>query len=405
MRPIAAAFLLAMGALAPLSACGSTSPTLVNWHLLSPDQLPSGPGSQAFPDAVVEGGDGQPWLIGGVIVTPVTPTKEGLVVTNERTQVAIWEAATPSGRWTLANMIAIPGRDGPFETILRLARRGTTAVAFGSRASPTEGYPRPSTWTRTPAGWQETLEPRELFGGPDIIGFGGMTVGPHGFFIAGTWSDSHGHGEASVWSSPSGSAWERESDPSFEGVRGETPIGEGVADNVNGLLLIATIEAPTPENPVAEQGGAWYSQDGKSWTRLNPSLFAQSTFGAVVAQANGWVIAGTVASGGNQRPAVWTVSTRLSVSKPQLLPGRYNPDSRITGAWSSGTRLFVAGVTNARPVLWSAAIDSAGVPSGWTRLQGPPGRLPDLQRVAGSAGNAATVIVLVGKTSSEVWRS
>ena len=344
---------VALSALQLLTGCASSGDVRADWHVLAPDQLPSPAASLAFPDAVLGASAQQPWLIGGVIVTPQPATNEGLVVTNEQRQVAIWEAATPRGRWDLAGMKAVPGRDGPFETVLYFAKRDGTSVAFGSRASPTEGYPRPSTWTRTGTGWQEALERRELFGGPNIIGFGGMAAGPHGFYIAGTWSDSHGHAEASVWSSADGSAWARVSDPSFEGTRGETPIGAGVADNKNGLLLIATIEAPTPQSPGAEHGGAWYSQDGRFWTRLNPTTRTQSTFGAVVPAGEGWLVAGTVGTGSNRRAAVWTVGGRPNLGKPSLLPGAAAADSKITAAWSSATRLYLAGVAGGRPALWS----------------------------------------------------
>jgi hypothetical protein len=400
--PLAVALFVALSAFQLLTGCESSGVVRADWHVLPPDQLPSPPGSLAFPDAVLGAGASQPWLIGGVIVTPQPATTEGLVVTNEQRQVAIWEAATPRGRWDVARMKAVPDRDGPFETVLYFARRSATSVAFGSRASPTEGYPRPSAWTRTGAGWQEALEPRELFGGPNIIGFGGMAAGPHGLFIGGTWSDSHGHAEASVWSSADGSAWARVSDPSFEGTQGETPIGGGVADNKNGLLLIATIEAPTPQSPGAEHGGAWYSQDGRSWTRVNPTTRAQSTFGAVVPSGQGWLVAGTVGAGSNRRAAVWTVRGRPNLGKPSLLPGAATADSKITAAWSSAMRLYVAGVAGGRPALWSAALDHHGVPRGWTRLRSPGGAFPDLQRVAGSSSSNSTVVVLIGKNSSEV---
>lgn len=397
--------IVALSAFPLLTGCESSGLARVNWHALAPDQLPSPPGSVAFPDAVLGAGDAQPWLIGGVIATPQPAATEGLVITNEQRQVAIWEAAAPRGLWDLAGMKPVPGRDGPFETVLNFARRGAASVAFGSRASPTEGYPRPSTWTRTATGWREAVEPRELFGGPNIIGFGGMSAGPHGLFIAGTWSDSHGHAEASVWSSADGSGWARVSAPSFEGTAGESPIGEGVADSKNGLLLIATVEAPTPQSPGAEHGGAWYSQGGTYWTRVNPSASTQSTFGAVVPAGQGWLVAGTVGAGSSRRAAVWTVGGRPALGKPSLLPGGASDDSRITAAWSSATRLYVAGVAGGRPALWSAGLDHHGAPRGWIRLQPPAVAFPDLQRVVGSSSANSTVIVLIGKTSSEVFWS
>ena len=403
--PIVLTSLVALSALTLLMGCESTRTAGAGWHGLAPDGLPSPPGSLAFPDAVLGADAGQTWLIGGVIVTPQPANTQGLVVTNETRQVAIWEAATPGARWNLARMNPVPGRDGPFETVLNFARSGATPVAFGSRASPTEGYPRPSTWTRTEAGWQEALAPRELFGGPNIVGFGGMAAGPHGVFIAGTWSDSHGHAEASVWKSPDGSEWARVSDPSFEGTQGETPIGEGVADNRNGVLMIATVEAPTPVSPGAEHGGAWYSQDGRHWNRLNQPMADHSTFGAVVPAGPGWLVAGTVGAGSNRRAAVWTLGSRPTLGEPRLLPGAATADSKLTAAWSSATRMYVAGVAGGRPALWSASLDRHGLPRSWTRLHAPGFAFPDLQRVVGSSSADSTVIVLIGRNSSEVFWS
>lgn len=369
------------------------------WRLQSP------PGSQPFPDTVLAGGGGRPWLIGGVIVTPEPATPEGLVVANEARRVAIWEARAPGGPWKLVGMNAVAGRDGPFETVLYLARRATASVAFGSRASPTEGYPRPSTWTRTMDGWSEKLAPRELFGGPDIVGYGGMATGPGGFFLAGTWSDSRGHAEASVWGSPDGSRWSRASAQTFEGTTGETPFGEGVADNEHGVVLIATAEAPTNRDPASQHGAAWFSGDGASWARLGPGVPGRSTFGAVVAETNDWVIAGTIGSSGRERAAVWTVGTDVSIHPARPLPGPPTSHVRITAAWSSGSRTFVAGVADGHPALWSAPNGASGIPSKWSRIQTPPGSLADLQRVSGSSSPGSTLLVMIGKASSEVWDS
>lgn len=112
-------------------------------------------GSQPFADAVEARDGGRSWLMAGVVITLQPPRSEGLVISDQSRQVAIWQAMSPEGPWTRAQMSPVPGRDGPNETIMYLSRNGLTSVAFGSRASPTEGYPRPSAWTESSSGWTE----------------------------------------------------------------------------------------------------------------------------------------------------------------------------------------------------------------------------------------------------------
>ncbi|HEX6394428.1 MAG TPA: hypothetical protein VFZ97_13400 [Acidimicrobiales bacterium] len=371
----------------------------------------SQPGSRPFVDAVQAGGSGLPWLIGGVVATPQQVHPEGLVTSDELREVAIWESTSPSGPWKVAPMKPVPGRDGPNETILYFAGTGQSPVAFGSRASPTEGYPRPSAWTSSPSGWTEDLESRELFGGPNIVGFGGMGEGPHGYFIAGTWSDSRGHAQASVWTSPTGTGWIRVNDPSFEGHRGETPIGEAIADTRQGVLLAATVEAPTRQDPSAQHIGLWYSPRGRQWARLGARQLgmSHSTAGAIISVGGGWLVAGTTTAGGRSRPAVWLVDSSLRVAKATVLPGTLpiggtlDPVTTITTAAAYGSRVVVAGVARGVPVIWTAHLGRRGVPTAWRREHAPSASPPSLQRVSVALGARATVVVLTGKTDSALW--
>jgi hypothetical protein len=158
-----------------LAACGSSSPSPrpQTWtevralgHVVA----------VAPPDA------GRGWLLGGGVLGP-----------GGVNQVAMWSAASPAGPWGRDPVDPVPGRDGPNETILGFAGNGVArqVVAFGSRPSPTEGHPRPSTWTAAPGAaapyWQEALAGRELFGGPNVVAVGRPGARPHGYFIAGTW--------------------------------------------------------------------------------------------------------------------------------------------------------------------------------------------------------------------------
>jgi hypothetical protein len=304
-------------------------------------------------------------------------------------------------------MNAVPGRDGPNETILYFAGAGSETVAFGSRASPTEGYPRPSAWTEDSSGWLEAVEAREVFGGPDIVGYGGMTQGPQGFFISGTWSDSHGHAEASVWGSPDGTDWERIGDPSFEGLPGETPLGEGIADGQAGVLLAATAEAPTRSNPTMTHGALWYSATGHGWTRVSAPRMngSETTARAVVSTGNGWLVAGTVEHRGQRLAAVWPVSSRLTVGSPQVLPGTGAGPLDVTAEDADRSQVIVAGVSDGRPVIWVAGLGRHGAPAGWRREEAPPGGPADLQRVAVSMSIDGTIVALVGKSASAIWHT
>jgi hypothetical protein len=73
--------------------------------------------------------------------------------------------------------------------------------------------------------------------------------------------------------------------------------------------------------------------------------------------------------------------------------------------WLSGARVTVAGVEDGRPGLWSGMLNREGVPTAWSQIRVPPVSVPDLLRVVGTSNGDAALIVLIGKESSEVWRS
>ena len=245
-----------MAAASGVPACsGATAPVAADWMNVS------GLGHVVAAEAPSGAG---PWLLGGGVVTP-----DGV------NHVTIWVAPGPGGPWRTASMHPFAGRDGPNELILGLAGGD---VALGSYRAPREGYPRPSTWTAAPGSaggaWQEVLADRELFGGPSIVAIGddaggGLTSGPHGYHIAGTWIGPANRVVATVWSSATGSRWVRDDvDPAFTAGPDAQSYGDDIADGAAGLLMVGSTAEPTRADPTREVGSLWYSGDGSRWRRL-----------------------------------------------------------------------------------------------------------------------------------------
>jgi hypothetical protein len=334
------------------------------------------------------------WLLGGGLIGP-----DGV------NHVAIWSAADPSGPWVRDAMAPVPGRDGPNETILGFAIPAGPGLraAVGSRPSPTEGYPRPSTWTaggpsRSPR-WREALAARELYGGPNVVAIGGMGAGPHGYFIAGTWIAPDNHVVASVWRSGAGLSWRRDdTDPAFDAGPGAQAYALAVADGQSGVLMAGTTARPEPDDPTREIPTLWYSPDGSRWARL-PALPSGGTgvIRAVRALGTGWVAGGQAAS----RPEAWTLTPGLHPS-PRTLPGA--PGATVDDLAVTPAAVWAVGVTpGGSVVLWRAARQGDRV-RGWTEVSSPP---------AGSgwsgaslAATASQVIVVASNpTRSQVWRA
>lgn len=376
---------------------------------MPPGELTAPAGSQPFEATVLAPlSPGEPYLIGGVIKAP-TPAAQGFRPVAPL-QVAVWVSPSAKGPWRLADFRDDPQRDGPNETITYLATSRSNTVGFGWRNSPTEGYPRPSAWVASSGDrtWTEVIEDREFFGGPNIVGYGGMTAGPHGDFIAGTWTDGRGHPVLSVWSSPNGSSWSQNfTDPAFEGEPGELPYGAGVGDSSSGVLVVGTLEVPTHANPSARRGAIWFSPDGKAWSRTLAGVIARSyplsTFGAVGALPAGWIIAGTVGPSATARPFAWSVGPDGKRLTPVSLPGSDRRGSvDLTAVAANRAQVAIAGSDDGRPVIWSAPL-SGGRPGSWREVLGPPAPPWPVQRVVISAGATSTMVDLVGQSDAQVW--
>jgi hypothetical protein len=341
-------------------------------------------------------GSGAPWLLGGAL-----PAGNGV------NQVAIWSAATPAGPWRADPLSPVPGRDGPNETILAFAHQtgaGPT-TAFGTRLSPTEGYPRPSTWFASPGratapSWQEVLADRELFGGPNVVAVSEMSSGPHGYFITGTWIGPDGHVVAAVWRSVDGVRWTRDdTDPAFDAGPGSESYGYDVADGASGLLLAGTTAFPTRQDPTKEVGTLWHSADGDRWTRLAqlPGHGSRVVARAVRPLGAGWVAAGSAGS----RPEVWIVDGHLR-ARAQTLPAA-GAATVYDLAVTPGS-VLAAGVTPTGAVtVWAAARHGNRLGS-WRLVNSPPAEA-GWSGVSLAAAAGQVVVVIFDDHSSEIWRA
>lgn len=335
-----------------------------------------------------------PWLLGGNTVSP-----------SGVNMVAIWSASGPGGPWRRDGLLPVPGRDGPNETILGFA----AGEALGSRHSPTEGYPRPSAWVRATTGtWVEVLEPREMFGGPDIVAIGdesdgGITAGSHGFHVAGAWIGPGDRVVAAVWAAPEGATWTRDdTNQAFTAGATTQSYGYDIADGPDGLLMVGTVSVPTHAHPTAQVGAIWYSPDGIRWAHTAQLGGAgQTVLASVRAVGDSWVAGGQRTTAGVSTPTVWYVTASRAPSA-HTLPG---VDSAVVDDLAvTSTEVVAAGHTDdGTAVLWAAPRHGDAI-GGWRLLQAPPtGPRWDSARVA--ATPSATVLVVFDGSRSEVWQT
>lgn len=388
------------GVVGSVTACGGGGgghPAASGWRPIGDSELVAAPAIPIVETAA--SGPGGGWLLGGVTVG-----------SDGTRRVTIWVATGPSGTWRPASMVAVPGRDGPNETVFSIAGDSAHLVAFGYRRSPTEGYPRPSTWlSSAPGDWHEILEDREFLGGPNVIGFGGLTFGPHGFTLSGTWTDSRGRPTLAVWRSVDGSLWSRDStEAAFDGDGAHIPLATGVADGATGILVTGTVEAPTRADPGHRQGGLWFSATGRSWTRVasNPGdrgSAGSSTFDAVADVPGGWLVAGTVTAAGRTTATVWFLDTTLQLGPPHLLPGPGSDGAQPVAVDTYAGRVFVVAARADRPFMW-AGTTARGDPTGWTTF-GIPVRHVGFPITTGAvtAGPAGLLLVVAGADRSAQW--
>lgn len=305
-----------------------------------------------------------PWVAGGDTVDQA----------GDR-QVQIWlSAAGPQGPWLNPALVA-SSIDGPHDVVSSISSNGSLTAALGVRPSPLHGIPRASMWTetsRSPSVWEEARVGREVFGGENVVGIGGMAVGPHGVFLAGGWSRDGERSSAAVWTSPDGLAWSRDdNDAAFLGDPPELPQAADVADAPAGVVVVGRAPAPAPGNPTAEDGAIWWSADGHRWTRVleakGGARGTQISIDRVGFGRGRYVAAGTIETPGSVKLAVWTScdgsSWREQSTGVHLSSGSV---SSVTGLAVVGDAIVVGAVAGGRPVLWEARHSGR-----WERLRLP----------------------------------
>jgi len=362
--------------------------------------IPVGGDSFAHADvaAALAGTGTAPWLVGGAVGG----------------RVAIWSAGAAAGPWRLTAMAPVSG-DGPDDTILGLARVGTVGLAFGNHPSPIHGNPRPSPWTSTSpfTAWNEIPTLRELFGGENIVGLGGVAGGPHGFEIAGTWIDAGNRAVATVWTSADGRAWTRnDHDPELAGRAGELTTAADVADAPSGLVAVGAALVMGSRTG-AQVGAVWGSQDGRTWSRVDPGDRAlgasdgQVELERVRPLGAGWIAAGVSTAAGRSRVLVWTwgPAQRLVVAAvAPALPAGANLVVSDVAVTSSA--VLVAAVAGGRPLLWMGPVDAMHLPGRWRPVAAPSAGVPaGLRAVLVATDGGSTVLVLRGLDATALWRA
>ena len=277
LLPVAAAVIAA------LAGCAPTVASQLHWIALPASSFPSGVHGRAVAASAL-GGDGSGgWLLGGAVFHD-----------DGQHTAAIWHAPMPGGPWTPDVLRPVFGEDGGSDTIRALARFDGHSSALGSVGSPLEGYARPSTWSFADGSWTEVSTPPELFGGPDIVGVGGMAAGAQGFEVAGTWTGDTG-AEAAVWHSAAGTNWQRATDLAPNDPAAEVgTTAAAVAAGPAGVLVVGSRNVPTPSNPTGQQPAAWWSASANpaTWAAVSMPERADAHLDTVVATRGGWVAGG-----------------------------------------------------------------------------------------------------------------
>jgi hypothetical protein len=211
---------------------------------------------------------------------------------------------------------------------------------------------------RSPGVWQEASVGREVFGGENVVGIGNVTAGPHGVFLAGSWSAAGERSSAAVWASADGLTWSRnDHDPTFAGDPSELPQASDVADGPAGVVLVGRAPAPAPGDPTAEHGAIWWSATGSGWARVlvakGNSRGTQISIDRVRYSGGRYVAAGTVEVRGAATLGVWTSCDGVNWrDEPTHILLSSGPAPSVTGLAVIGDAIVVGAVADHRAVLW-----------------------------------------------------
>lgn len=389
--------LLALAA-ASLARCGHRAgPPAPPW---TRSELPVGVGTdrasaRADVAALDAAGDGLRWLAGGATVDD-----HGV-----RT-VQIWTSATgPQGPWRRSSFRAT-SIDGPQDVIYSIAESPSISVAQGTRPSPLHGIPRPSMWMSTTldaASWSEAPALREEFGGENVVSVGGVSAGPHGVALSGSWINRADRSSAAIWTSTNGLDWQRnDSDPAFAGVPPELPQASDIADARPGLVLVGRAPAPTPDDPTAEHGAIWWSADGSSWAR---------TLTAQVASRDAQVSIDRVRFGGGRYVAVGSISRQQRVELGEWVSDDGRRWSQLpTGVSLPGGTISITGLAVLDNDLLVGVVSHRGamllVKHGaqrWAQIPLPAQAPPVPERLEVAATPQAVAIVVRATGMSGLW--
>jgi hypothetical protein len=341
-------------------------PVRVDWQ---PVTLP------AAPDGLLTVGDvlscGGRWYALGGVRTSGGDTRPGA-----------WTSA--DGRSWTPVPLRITTLWGPHHLFSSAACAQGRIAALGYVFGGAHGLPRYSTWYGDAAGLSDVDAGFELFGGPDAVSIGRIAggAGPSRYVIAGNWDDAAKRPQATTWTSPDGTVFERR-DGGPDLASSPTALTAATsAAYVGTEWLLAGNVLPTT-GAGGRDPGVWSSVDGIGWRREQVSHSA-------------------TADEAVQRIAPWAgTALAIGVRGSGFGAWRRDPathDWRAVGGFGRFTGDSVPGVTGlavatdrARPIGYVAGADGAALRL-WTSADAAtwqPVRLP----AAFPAGGGRTLLV------------
>ena len=185
-----------------------------------------------------------------------------------------------------------------------------------------------------------------------------------------------------VWSSTDGSTWTKISDPDAFTLAGRRFVAQGMSDDGNGGLVIVGNSVGSGATDVVAT--AWYSADGRTWSKASVDAGAgQEMIGGVAARPGGIVAAGN---------GIAWFSTDGSSWQPEAMPAAEAFIPREVGAWDGGFAIvaLASGAATTRSAVWYS-------PTGTTWTQAST--VLDGFDARGIAGSGKRVMVVGSDTS------
>jgi len=207
---------------------------------------------------------GRPWAAVGSLETKDGPQPR-------------WWTSADGRHWRRAPMAFGPiSEDGRHSRLVSIARTGSTTAALGYAVSAIHGNRRPTLWVLDHGALRETYLERELFGGPRILSIGRMSAGPRGFLVSGTRTGATGRQTAQVWWATSPPDWHRVDDQPFLASNDHEQVwGNDVASSPTRDVMVGRGDEFGNGGVNPTDIAAWYSDDGRHWTRAIDSSDVQ----------------------------------------------------------------------------------------------------------------------------------